>query len=78
MPALQRAIAVPAMDDVAMGIGEDLDLDVPGPVDELLEVDAGVFESGLGFVAGRLKRALRGWTRRGRRACPCRRRRRRP
>ena len=34
MPALERAVAVPAVDDVAVGIGQDLDLDVAGAVDE--------------------------------------------
>ena len=78
MAALERAIAVPAVDDVAVRIGEDLDLDVPRAIDELLEVDAGVLEGGLGLVPGRLQGGGRGWTRRGRRASPCRRRRRRP
>ena len=55
MPPLERAVAVPAVDDVAVRVGEDLDLDVAGPVDELLEVDAGVLEGGLGLVAGRLE-----------------------
>ena len=55
MTALQRAIAVPAMDDIAVSIGQDLDLDVAGAIDEFLEVDAGVLEGGLGLVASRLK-----------------------
>ena len=57
MPALQRAVAVPAVHDVAVGIGQDLDLDVAGAIDELLEIDAGVLERGLGLVAGHLQRA---------------------
>ena len=57
VPALERAVAVPAVDDVAVRVGEDLDLDVARAVDELLEVDAGVLERGLGLVAGRLERA---------------------
>ncbi len=56
VPALERAVAVPAVDDVAVVVGEDLDLDVPGPVDELLEVDARVLERRLGLVPGRLER----------------------
>ena len=56
MAALERAIAVPAVDDVAVRIGQDLDLDVARPVDEFLEVDAGVLERGLGLVAGGLER----------------------
>ena len=38
-----------------MRIGQDLDLDVAGPIDELFEVDAGVLERGLGLVAGGLQ-----------------------
>ena len=60
MPALERAVAVPAVDDVAVRVGEDLDLDVAGAVDELFEVDAGVLEGGLGLVAGRLERGDEG------------------
>ena len=56
MPALQGAIAVPAMDDIAVRVGQDLDFDVPGAIDELFEVDAGVLERGLGFVTSGLKR----------------------
>ena len=56
MAALERAVAVPAVDDVAVRVGQDLDLDVAWPVDELLEVDAGVLEGGLGLVAGGLER----------------------
>ena len=55
MTALQRAIAVPAINDMAVGVSQYLDLDVPGAVDELFDVDPGVLESGLGFVAGRLQ-----------------------
>ena len=60
MPALEGAIAIPAVDDVAVRIGQDLDLDVPRPVDELLEVDAGVLERGLGLGSGRLERGCQG------------------
>ena len=52
--ALKRAIAVPKMDDVAVVVGEDLDLDVTGTVDEFFEVNAGILERGLGLVAGGL------------------------
>ena len=62
MPALERAVALPEVDDVAVGVGEDLDLDVPGPVDVLLEVDAAVLEGGLGLVAGGLEGGRRGST----------------
>ena len=42
MPALQRAIALPEVDDVAVAVGEDLHLDVPGLLDVFFEIDAAV------------------------------------
>ena len=51
MPALQAAIAVPAVQDAAVRIGEDLDLDVPRAIDVFLQIDAGILE-GRGFLAG--------------------------
>ncbi len=78
MAALERAVAIPAVDDIAVSVGQDLDFDVAGPVDELLEVDTRVFEGGLGLVAGALERGDRGSPRRGRPASPCRLRRPRP
>ena len=54
MPALDRALALPEVDDVAVGVAQHLDLDVPGLLDELLEEDAVVAEGGLGLgPAGR-------------------------
>ncbi len=60
MPALERAVAVPAVDDVAVAVGQDLDLDVTGLVDELFEVDARVLERGLGLVPGGAERVDEG------------------
>ena len=54
--ALERAVPVPAVDDVPVLVGQDLDLDMARSVDELLDVDAGVLEGGLGLVAGGLQR----------------------
>ena len=44
------------MHEVAVRIGEDLDLDVTRAIDELLQIDAGVLEGGLGLGPGRLER----------------------
>ena len=42
--ALQRAVALSEMDDVAVGVGEDLDLDVPRVWEIALQVDGPVAE----------------------------------
>ena len=55
--ALHRAFALAQMDG-ALVIGEDLDLDVPGPLDVLLEVDAGVAERLERFGRGGFERAI--------------------
>ena len=73
---LQRAVALEQVHDVAVGVAEHLHLDVAGPVDHLLQQDAGIAE-------GRLRLALRRSPARRRnrpRARPgaCRARRRRP
>ena len=54
MAALDRAVAFAEVDDVAVGVGEHLDLDVVGVRDELFEQQAAVAEGGLGFAAGAL------------------------
>jgi len=46
---LDGAVALTQVDDVAPGIAEDLELDVVGVLDELLDVDAGVAEGLLGL-----------------------------
>ena len=56
MPPLKRAITVPAMHGMTVRVGEDLDFDMPRPIDESLEVDAGVLEGGLRLIPGRLER----------------------
>ena len=54
VPPLDGALALEEVDDVAVVVGEDLDLDVPRPRERLLEVDALVAEGapGLGSRAG--------------------------
>ena len=49
VPALQRAVALPEVDDVAVVVRHDLHLDVPAEFDVLLDVDRGVLEGVLGF-----------------------------
>jgi hypothetical protein len=41
---LQAAVALPEVHDLAVLVGEELDLDVTWLLDELLEVDVGVLE----------------------------------
>ena len=50
MAPLERALALAERPHFSVSVGEDLELDVLGALDELLEVDVGVFEAGLGFV----------------------------
>src|SRR5581483_3121820 len=52
MAALDRAFALSQVDDVAVVVGEDLDFDVARSLDVFFEVDAAVFEGGLGLGAG--------------------------
>ena len=75
MPALQRAIALEEVDDVAVLVAEDLHFDVPRLLDVLLEVDAAVLERGLGLGSRLVERRESVRPRRGRRACRGRRRR---
>ena len=49
MPSLDRALALAEVHDVALGVGHDLDLDVPRTVHVLLDVDVGHPEGGLGL-----------------------------
>ena len=48
---LQRAVALAEMDDVAVRIGEDLDLDVARVLDGALEQEPGVAERALASAA---------------------------
>ena len=43
--ALERALALAERPHAAVLVGEDLELDVPRPLDELLQVDVGVLEA---------------------------------
>src|SRR5512142_3326788 len=44
MPALDRALALAQINGIALFVGDDLDLDVAGPEDVLLDVHSGVAE----------------------------------
>ncbi|MCH6588222.1 MAG: hypothetical protein IH805_07905, partial [Proteobacteria bacterium] len=57
MPALDGAVALAEMDDTAVLIPEDLELDVPWADDALLEVDGVVTEGGPGFRLSGLEKA---------------------
>ncbi len=50
MAALDRAIALAQPHAVAIVVGEDLDLDVPGPVDGALEIHRCVTKGGASFA----------------------------
>ena len=56
--ALDRAVALAEVDDVAVAVGQHLDLDVAGVVQVALEIDGGVGEEFLAFAAGALEGAL--------------------
>ena len=71
--SLDRALALPQVDAVAVRIAEHLDLDVARLLDELLDEDAVVAEARLGLVAARGEALLRLARRSRRRAGPCRR-----
>ncbi len=53
MAALEGALALPKVHDMAVGVGQDLDLDVAGPVDPALDEERVVPEGGTGLTAGR-------------------------
>ena len=52
VPSLDGALALEEVDGVAVLVGQDLDLDVAGPLDHLLHVDPVVAKGALGFAAG--------------------------
>ena len=56
--ALDRAVALAEMDDVAVRVGEHLHLDVPRVLEVPLDVDGRVGEVRLAFAPGGLERAL--------------------
>ena len=52
MPALDGALAFAQVNGVAVTVGDDLDLDMPGLGHVLLDVDGGVAEGRAGGVGG--------------------------
>ena len=56
--ALERAVALAEVDDVAVGVGHHLDLDVAGVGQVALEVDGGVGEELLALARGALEGVL--------------------
>ena len=52
MPPLKRALALEQVHDVAVGVGKNLDFDVPGALDQPLDVERAVAERRLGLAAG--------------------------
>ena len=58
MAALDRAVALAQVDDVALAVGQHLDLDVARVVQVALQVDGRVGEELLAFAAGALERGL--------------------
>ena len=56
--ALDRAVALAQVNDVAVAVGDDLELDVAGPLDEFLDVEAGVAEGSFRFALGRQEQLL--------------------
>ena len=52
MPALDRAIALPEVNDRAMGVGQNLHLDVPRSRDVPLQEDRTITKRPLRFRAG--------------------------
>ena len=49
MPPLDRTVALAEMDDVAMAVGQNLELDMMRTFNILFDEDAAVAEGGLGF-----------------------------
>ncbi len=62
MAALERAVALAEMDDVALRVGQNLELDVPDALEVFFEVHLARAEGGVAFGAGERKQAcqLRG------------------
>ncbi len=73
--ALERAVALVEVDDLAGAVGEHLDLDVPRVDHGLLEVERRVAEGGLGLALGGLERVAQALAASRRGACRGRRRR---
>ena len=75
MAALHRALALEQVHDVAVVVGEDLDLDVARALDQALDVQRAVAERRRRFAPRGLNRSAIASAGARRRACPCRRRR---
>ena len=75
MPPLERAVALEEMHDVAVPVGEDLDLDVPRREHVFLDEHARVAEGAQRLALRARERGLELGRARRRGACPCRRRR---
>src|SRR5204862_8094076 len=58
MAPLEAALALPRRDRVAARVGDDLNFDVPRPLDQLLRVDGPVGKEGPGFRRGARERAV--------------------
>ena len=52
MAALDRAVALEQMDEIAVGVAEDLHLDVARAAHQLLQIDLVLAEGGLGLALG--------------------------
>jgi len=58
--ALERAVALEQVDDVAVGIAEDLDFDMARLFDQFFQHDAAVAKGGFGLAHGAFKFILQG------------------
>lgn len=52
MPPLHRVVALEEVDDMAVGVAEDLHLDVAGTLHQLLEINLVLAEGRLGLALG--------------------------
>src|SRR5215471_18741525 len=59
MAALNRAFTLAEGDDAAVGVAEDLDLDVPGPLEIFLDVDVCGSEGAIGLASRGVEGALK-------------------
>ena len=71
MPPLDRALALEEVDDVPWRVGEDLDLDVAGMLDEPLDVERAVAERAPASRRAASKRLAQSSRVAGRVACLC-------
>ena len=52
MAALDGAVALEEMNDIAVAVAENLHFDMAGALDQLFEIDLVIAESGHGFALG--------------------------